>query len=152
MLNNHIHGDGDKIPLDNYIRRLMNEKVLTIETMIPFTTSIRLDQIQNSTIQEAELNHRAITTSQALCSLMRRDLSYIKNPKDIYIQACKYIQILEDHKSRKEKAEIKEDIMHIISKGHLENRFLKYKYEPRLLNETMNAQVDEIRNESATTF
>ena len=65
----------------------MNEKKLTVKAMIPFTTSVQLDQIHNSTIQETELNHQAISTSQALCALMRRDLSYIENPKDMYLQA-----------------------------------------------------------------
>ena len=143
LLESHINEQGKKIPLDNYIRRLMNENKLTIRVMIPFTTSIRLDQIHNSTIQETELNHQAISTSQALCALLRRDLSYIKNPKDMYIEAGKYIKALEDYASKKGKNKRTKDMMDIVSKYCLENRLLRYKYEPRLLNERLNAQIDE---------
>ena len=143
LLDSHINGQGKKIPLDNYIRRLMNDKKLAIRVMIPFTTSIQLDQIQNSTIQETKLNHSAISTSQALCALMRRDLSYIKNPKDMYIQASRYIQTLEDYASKRQKSEGSKDMMDMASKYCLENRLLRYKYEPRLINETLNAQIDE---------
>ena len=120
----------------------MNDKRLAIRVMIPFTTSIQLDQIQNSTIQETKLNHSAISTSQALCALMRRDLSYIKNPKDMYIQASRYIQTLEDYASKRQKSEGSKDMMDMASKYCLENVW-RYKYEPRLINETLNAQIDE---------
>ena len=143
LLNNHINGQDKKIPLDNYIRRLMNDKRLKVCAMIPFTTSIQLDQIHNSTIQETELNHSAISTSQALCALMRRDLSYIRNPKDMYIQASQYIKTLEDFASKIQKSERSKDMMDIISVYCQENRLLRYKYQPRLLNETLNAQIDE---------
>ena len=143
LLEVHINGHDEKIPLDNYIRRLMDEKKLDVKGMIPFTTSIQLDQIHNSTIQETELNHQAISTSQALCALMRRDLSYIKNPKDMYTQVSRYIQTLENYSSKIQKSERSKDMIDIISKYCLANRLLRYKYEPRLLNETMNDQIDE---------
>ena len=143
LLLNHIRGDDNKIPLDNYIRRLMNEKKLTVKAMIPFATSVQLDQIHNSTIQETELNHQAISTSQALCALMRRDLSYIENPKDMYLQASKYIQTLEYYASKRKNNNEEADMMDTISRHCLESRLLRYKYEPRLLNETQNAQIDE---------
>ena len=143
LLNNHINGQDEKLPLDNYIMRLMNEKKLTIKVMIPFTTSIQLDQIHNSTIQETELNNQAINTSQALCALMRRDLSYIKNPKNMHIQASRYIQTLEDYASKRQKEERQKDMMDIFSKYCLESRLLRYRYEPRLLNEKLNAQIGE---------
>ncbi|MDC3044241.1 glycosyltransferase family 25 protein [bacterium] len=143
LLDSHINGQGKKIPLDNYIRRLMNDKKLTIRVMIPFTTSIQLDQIHNSTIQETDLNHQAISTSQALCGLMRRDLSYIRNPENMQIQASRYVQILEDYASKRLEKEKQQDMMDIFSKYCLENRLLRYKYEPRLLNEKLNAQIHE---------
>lgn len=138
----HISSNEKKIPIDNYIRRLMNNKELSIGTTVPFITSVRLDQIQNSTIQQTKLNHKAISISQALCTLMRRDLSYIRNPEDMYMQAGKYIKALEDNAAKKQ-SDKENDMIDMISKHCLDNKLMRYKYEPRLVNEAMNAQINE---------
>ena len=143
ILSGDINEKGKKIPLDNYIRRLMVEKKLTILTTLPFTTSIRLDEIQNSTIQETKLNLQVISDSQALCGLMRRDLSYIKNPDDLHIKVGQYIKTLEDYASEEGSKEKSEDIMDIVSEYCLNNKLLRYKYDQRLLKEAMNGQAEE---------
>ena len=66
-----------------------------------------------------------------------------RNPKDMYIQASKYIKTLEDLRQKYKKAKESKDMMDIISVYCQENRLLRYKYQPRLLNETQNAQIDE---------
>ena len=145
ILEEYMDKRGDKIPLDNYIRRLTNSKKIAVRCMIPFITSVRLDQIQNSTIQETELNHKAISISQELCGLMRRDLSYIENPSDMYSQMGKCIHELERILSKKQPGKRSIDMVDVISKYCMDNELLRYKYEPRLLEEEMNAQTNKKR-------
>ena len=111
--------------------------------MIPFITSVHLDQIRNSTIQETELNHKAISISQELCGLMRRDLSYIENPTNMYSLIGKYVHELEDITSKKRPERRLIDMVDVISKYCMDNELLRYKYEARLLKEEMNAQTNE---------
>ena len=139
LLTKYMNNGERKIPLDNYLYRQMHDGELNICTIVPFVTSIDLNYIQNSTIQETNFNNEAIIISRMVCSLLRRDLSYTKKPEDLYAQLGSYIQSLEKIKSNKPGAHAR-DFIDIASKYCFTNRLLKYKYEGRLINEPMNAQ------------
>ena len=92
LLTKYMNNGERKIPLDNYLYRQMHDGEFNICTIVLFVTSIDLNDIQNSTIQE--FNNEAIIISRMVCSLLRR-ICYTKKPEDLYAQLGSYIQSLE---------------------------------------------------------
>ena len=139
LLKNYMSTCGPKIPLDNYLYRLMYEKKLKVCGTLPFVTSIRLELIQRSTIQESNKKLSGVRLSQKFCSLLRRDLSYIDNPKDTKTQLIECIDKLEKLKNPPGK-EDDFGLINELAKYTVNNELLLYEFDGRLKNEPMNAQ------------
>lgn len=125
------------IPIDNFLVRLQNERVIKIAITVPFITSISADSIMNSTIQERKNEAKAIRETQNICYLLRKKLSIIENnnySQEIVQSAVELIKL-----NSQNQRETNEIITNMIIKT-LEKGCLKYKYRPSLLGEPQNPQ------------
>ena len=79
-----------RIPLDNFIRRLIYSSKLSVKVSLPFLTSIDLYEQYESSIQDSAI--KAVQATRVLECLLRRRLSVLSEPKDLNITS----QILND--------------------------------------------------------
>lgn len=80
-LESYYHGAQQRIPIDNYLRRLIQEGTLTARVSLPFLTSIDLASQRGSTIQ-AEEAPRVLAT-RLFEALLRRRLSLLQSAEDL---------------------------------------------------------------------
>ena len=71
------------IPIDNYLRMMSKQGVLTITTTIPFLTTVQLSSITKSTIQNRKEEEVTITKTQIYNTYLRRRLSIFRESTDI---------------------------------------------------------------------
>ena len=139
------YGEEDLIPLDNYFYRLVNEKRINICSTMPMLTSIRIEDINKSTIQNNQEEDSRINASRKICTFLRRDLSIIKREADITKLLVEALIDLEDQKNnRGGDSNIKNLLLDTLVKLIYSNKLLRYKVEPRLANEPFNEQSREV--------
>lgn len=87
--------NGDSlIPIDNYIRRLQSEKKIKIITILPFLTTVNIESITESSIQERENLDKTVNETQIFCTYLRRQLSIHHSHEDIHFALESLIRII----------------------------------------------------------
>ena len=74
---------GQLLPLDNTLRRLLHEKRLSIARTAPFLTSVREEDVLQSSIQPRQNQLVEVVLTQALCTHLRRQLSTLDDNEDL---------------------------------------------------------------------
>lgn len=80
-LESHYHGAEQRIPIDNYLRRLIQNGSLSAMVALPFLTSIDLSSQRSSSIQDGE-NAKVLAT-RLFGTLLRRRLSVLRSATDL---------------------------------------------------------------------
>lgn len=128
------------IPLDNYLRRCNKNNELKIVATLPFLTSIQLEELEDSTIQSYNDQHKAIILTQKLCGLLRQELCITENKKSlkVFIEIYKKLkaEIRNEHDKRKED----EIFISLILERMAKEELLRYRIYPGLIQESDNPQ------------
>jgi GR25 family glycosyltransferase involved in LPS biosynthesis len=120
-----------RIPIDNLLRRLLQEGKLTAQISIPFLTSIHLDEQQQSSIQTQETI--AVQATRVFGAILRRRLSHAQSPEDARLLGPTLAQLLPEE-------EINEWLAQDLIDNLKQRKALRYRYDPRLLEEKGNPQ------------
>ena len=131
---------GQLLPLDNTLRRLLHEKRLSIARTAPFLTSVREEDVLQSSIQPRQNQLVEVVLTQALCTHLRRQLSTLEDNEDLASISQLLIRLSEaknSNQSRRTRRLLTEQMLHIAEKESL----LMYARDPRLDAEPDNGQL-----------
>ena len=125
------------LPLDNQLRRLNQQGKLKVFRVAPFITSIVIDDIKKTTIQ----NHvdNKIADSQIFCALLRRKLSTLDD-RDTTIALTELFLQLVKSKNKVKEQEIHNRLVKDIIDLASQEEVLLYKLQSRLKGERDNKQ------------
>ena len=125
------------LPLDNQLRKLDQQGLLIVSRVAPFITSIVIDDIKKTTIQEHE--DTRITDSQIFCALLRRKLSTLDSKETTKALLKVFIRIMASNPAA-ETEEVDDKIARSIVNVVEDQKLLLYKLQPRLRGEIGNKQ------------
>ena len=125
------------LPLDNQLRKLDQQSGLVVSRVAPFITSIVIDDIKETTIQEH--GDTRITDSQIFCALLRRKLSTLDNKETTKALLKVLLRIITSNPST-ETEEVDDKIARSIVDVVEDQKILLYKLYPRLKGEIGNKQ------------
>ena len=125
------------LPLDNQLRKLDQQGRLVVARVAPFITSIVIDDIIETTIQEH--GDTKIIDSQIFCALLRRKLSTLDSAETTYALLKVFLRLTTGSHTNKAK-EVEDKIVGSIVNIAEEQKLLRYKFHPRLKGEIGNKQ------------
>ena len=131
MLEDVWRQPGKLLPLDNTLRRLMHEKRLSIARTAPFLTSVREEDVLQSSIQPRQNQSVDVVLTQALCTHLRRQLSTLEDNEDLASISQLLIQLSDaknSDQSRRTRRLLTKQMLRIAENESL----LMYARDPRL--------------------
>lgn len=120
-----------RIPIDNYLRRLFQQGTLKAGISMPFLTSIDLPAQRNSSIQVGE--SARVHATRLFGSILRRRLSVLQSPQDLEGLA----ELIDALMSPEQLNQWLETTTKLAKEMDL----FRYRLDPRLLGEPGNPQV-----------
>jgi len=141
MLEDVWRQPGQLLPLDNTLRRLMHEKRLSIARTAPFLTSVREEDVLQSSIQPRQNQSVDVVLTQALCTHLRRQLSTLEDNEDLASISQLLIQLSDaknSDQSRRTRRLLTKQMLRIAEDESL----LIYARDPRLDAEPDNDQLN----------
>lgn len=141
VLESYYQESKNIIPIDNFIRKCSKENTLKIGTTIPFLSTVRLDKINQSTIQAKKIKQNNIDKTQEFCTLLRQDLSIFKDNNNSSEIIDIYYQLKRNRKNTTESKDTA--VIKLILNELIRENLLEYKYQPNLKGEADNEQ-DEV--------
>ena len=140
LLANKFNEEENLLPLDNYLRLAEKENKINIARMAPFTTTVELTDIHESTIQVSENQDKRIELTTTLCTILRQELFINSRPN----AAGEILKILEEIAEscayEISPLYIKRKATELLLKLAADERLLKYKYKPNLVGQHDNPQ------------
>ena len=130
------------IPLDNALHLLRTKKELVISATVPFLTTIRREEIEESTIQGNDEVEDSVKKSRELCTLLRRHLSLIEANYDTVAEIFNCVKALETMHIRETK-EDKKDLLDTITKYAHNTGILRFEYRKNLIGQPGNKQKEK---------
>ena len=130
------------IPLDNALHLLRTKKELVISATVPFLTTIRREEIEESTIQGNDEVEDSVKKSRELCTLLRRHLSLIEANYDTVAEIFNCVRALETMHNRETK-EDKKDLLDTITKYAHNTGILRFEYRKNLIGQPGNKQKEK---------
>ena len=126
------------LPLDNQLRKLHQQGRLVVARVVPFITSIVINDIAETTVQKRD--DKRIVDSQIFCALLRRKLSTLDS-KEITDELLKvFLRLTENNTTAAEEEEVKEKLTSSIVSIAEGQKLLRYKLDARLKGEIGNQQ------------
>ena len=125
------------LPLDNQLRKLDQQGRLVVSRVAPFITSIVIDDIMETTIQEH--GDTKIIDSQIFCALLRRKLSTLDSTETTNALLKAFLRLTTSNPTIKAK-EIEDKMIRSIVNIAEDQKLLRYKLHPRLKGEVGNKQ------------
>ena len=140
-LKNALEKKEKLIPIDNYLRSCDKRKELIIGTTIPFLSSIRHENIIDSTIQLSKEENKGVELTQRFCSILRKELSIIPyNNGEIESLVEVYTKLVRIKEKKEVKRSDIEIIIEPLMKYAEKEEILMYKYRENLKDEEDNPQ------------
>ena len=125
------------LPLDNQLRRLDQQGRLIVSRVAPFITSIVINDIAETTVQEND--DKRIIDSQIFCALLRRKLSTLDNNKTTDELTKAFLRLTRNNPTV-ETEEIEDQLTSSIVSIAEGQKLLRYKLDARLKGEIGNQQ------------
>ena len=125
------------LPLDNELRRLDQQGKLSVSRVAPFITSIIIEDVKDTTIQ----NHinSSIADTQVFCALLRRKLSTLDNETTTKAITKIFLDLAEMGQTN-QREKIQDKLIKSIVNIAEEEKVLRYKWHYRLKGEKDNKQ------------
>ena len=125
------------LPLDNQLRKLDQQGRLKVSRVAPFITSIVIEDIKKTTIQDHVDNE--IADSQVFCALLRRKLSTLDDKETTKALAEVFLQVVASTKKIK-RQNIENELVKSIVNIAYQEKVLRYRWHSRLREEKDNKQ------------
>lgn len=125
------------LPIDNQLRKLDQQGRLVVSRVAPFITSIVINDIKESTIQEH--GDTRVADSQIFCALLRRKLSTLDDEETTNKLLKIFLQLITNNATARTK-EVDNEISRSIVNLANGQKILRYKLDPRLKGEIGNPQ------------
>lgn len=125
------------LPLDNQLRKLDQQGRLKVSRVAPFITSIVIEDIKETTIQN--LVNNTIADSQVFCALLRRKLSTLDNRETTKALSELFLELIASSKKMK-REDIENELVKSIVNIAEKEKVLQYAWHDRLKGEKGNKQ------------
>ena len=140
VLTHYLNTNDKYIPLYNYLSRLCHKKEIDVISIIPFLTSIDIEESRESTIQKNNSEFNSIGVSKEICTLLRRDLSYVTSTEDTIQKYFEFFAYLQGINGDKTNHIDKRRLIRELAIYAERNKLLRYRYSERLEGEPKNPQ------------